>query len=45
MPWKTVAERFSVGLATVQRLVARERAREPLAAKPHGGGSYRITGP
>lgn len=45
MPQKAVAERFSVGLATVQRLVTRERAGEPLDAKPHNGGPDRIIGP
>jgi transposase len=45
MPQQIVAERFAVGLATVQRLVARERAGEPLAAKPHHGGPDRLVGP
>lgn len=45
MPQKVVAERFSVGLATVQRLVTRERAGGPLEAKPPNGGPNRIIGP
>jgi transposase len=45
MPQKAVAERFSVGLATVQRLVARARAGQSLAPKPHNSGPDRVVGP
>ena len=44
-PQKEVAQRFGVGLATVQRLLQRERAGAPLAPKPHGGGPGRIVRP
>lgn len=44
-PQQDVAGRFAVGLATVQRLAARARRGEPLAAKPHNGGPARLVGP
>jgi len=41
--WKELAERFGVGEATVDRLVARFRRSGSVAPDPHGGGqSHRI---
>lgn len=41
--WKELAERFGVGEATVDRLVARFRRTGSVAPDPHGGGqSHRI---
>lgn len=41
--WKELAERFGVGEATVDRLVARFRRTGSVAPAPHGGGqSHRI---
>ena len=42
---EAVADRFHVGRATVQRLVARQRAGSDLATKPHGGGPGRLAPP
>jgi transposase len=36
--WKELADRFGVGEATVDRLVARFRERGSVAPDPHGGG-------
>lgn len=41
---EAVAARFAVGLATVERLVARARRGEPLTPKPHNGGPARLVG-
>lgn len=41
--WRELAERFGVGEATVDRLVARFRSTGSVAPDPHGGGqSHRI---
>lgn len=39
---RAVAKRFAVSVATVERLVARDRNGEPLAPKPHSGGADRL---
>lgn len=43
-PHRAVAKRFAVSVATVERLVARDRAGESLEPKPHGGGAERLVG-
>jgi transposase len=39
LTWDEIAEKFSVGRATVDRLIVRFRATKGVDPKPHGGGT------